>query len=80
MPYDDFRRRNIPTSSARTPISIFHAHAYDAFNMVKAAIEKVAIQQSDGTLLIPRQALRDAMYATADFQGLTGVPHLHPHW
>jgi branched-chain amino acid transport system substrate-binding protein len=47
--------------------------AYDAFNMAKAAIEKVAIQQADGTILIPRQALRDAMYGTTDFQGLTGV-------
>ncbi len=41
--------------------------------MVKAAIEKVAVQQSDGTVIIPRQAFRDAMYATTDFQGLTGV-------
>jgi branched-chain amino acid transport system substrate-binding protein len=55
------------------PISIFHAHAYDAFNMVKAAIEKVAVVDADGTVHIGRQALRDAMYATKDFQGLTGV-------
>ncbi len=57
----------------KKPISIFHAHAYDAFMMVKAAIEKVAVQDPDGTLHIPRQALRDAMYATKDFPGLTGV-------
>jgi branched-chain amino acid transport system substrate-binding protein len=55
------------------PINIFHAHAYDAFNIVKAAIEKVAVQEADGTLYIPRQALRDAMAATKDFKGLTGV-------
>jgi branched-chain amino acid transport system substrate-binding protein len=55
------------------PISIFHAHAYDAFNMVAAAIAKVAVQNPDGSLVIGRQALRDAMYATKDFQGLTGV-------
>jgi branched-chain amino acid transport system substrate-binding protein len=55
------------------PINIFHAHAYDGFNIVKAAIEKVAIQESDGTIYIPRQALRDAMAATKDFKGLTGV-------
>lgn len=54
------------------PVSIFHAHAYDAFMMIKAAIEKVAVQDADGTLHIPRQALRDAMFATKDFQGLTG--------
>lgn len=54
------------------PVSIFHAHAFDAANMVFAAIEKVAVQDEDGTLHIPRQALRDAMYATKDFKGLTG--------
>ena len=55
------------------PINIFHAHAYDAFNILKAAIEKVAVVDADGTLHIPRQALRDAVLATSDFQGLTGV-------
>ena len=55
------------------PVNIFHAHAYDGFNIVKAAIEKVAVQEADGTIYIPRQALRDAMAATKDFQGLTGV-------
>ena len=54
------------------PISVFHAHAYDATNMVIAAIEQVAVQDEDGTLHIPRQALRDALYATSGFQGLTG--------
>lgn len=55
-----------------SPVSIFHAHAFDAMNIVIAAIEKVAVQDEDGTLHIPRQALRDAMYATKDFKGLTG--------
>jgi branched-chain amino acid transport system substrate-binding protein len=54
------------------PISIFHAHAYDAMNIVIAAIEKVAVQDEDGTLHIPRQALRDAVYGTSGFAGLTG--------
>ncbi|MCJ7584063.1 MAG: branched-chain amino acid ABC transporter substrate-binding protein [Anaerolineales bacterium] len=55
------------------PISIFHAHAHDAAMLIFAAIEKVAVQDADGTLHIGRQALRDAMYATKDFKGLTGV-------
>ena len=59
-------------SGEETPVSIFHAHAFDAANMVFAAIEKVAVQDADGTLHIPRQALRDALYATKDFKGLTG--------
>lgn len=55
------------------PISIFHAHAYDAANMLFAAIEKVAVKAEDGTIYIPRQALRDALYATKDFPGVTGT-------
>jgi len=54
------------------PISIFHAHCFDAANIIFAAIEKVAVKDADGTLHIPRQALRDAMYGTKDFKGLTG--------
>jgi branched-chain amino acid transport system substrate-binding protein len=51
----------------------FHAHAYDAANMIFAAIEQVAVQDADGTLHIGRQALRDALYGMQDYQGLTGV-------
>ena len=54
------------------PSGLFDAHAYDAFMMINAAIEKVAVVEPDGTIHIGRQALRDAMYATADFAGLTG--------
>ena len=59
--------------AGKDPISAFHAHAYDAFNIIAAAIEKVGVQGSDGTLWIGRKALRDAIFATKDFQGLTGV-------
>lgn len=50
----------------------FHAHAYDAAMMYFAAIEKVAQKGSDGSLMIGKQALRDAIAATKDFKGLTG--------
>jgi branched-chain amino acid transport system substrate-binding protein len=55
------------------PLSAFHAHAYDGTSMLFAAIEKVAVQDDDGTLHIGRQALRDALYATKDFEGITGT-------
>jgi branched-chain amino acid transport system substrate-binding protein len=70
--YDAFVAK-YKTKFGKEPISIFHAHAYDAYNLIKAAIEKVAVKDADGTLHIPRQALRDALYATKGFQGLTGV-------
>ena len=50
----------------------FHAQTYDAANLLLSAIEKVAVKDGDGTLHIGRQALRDALYATKDFPGLTG--------
>jgi len=61
------------------PISIFHAHAYDAANMLFAAIEKVAVKAPDGTIYVPRKALRDALYATKDFPGVTGTLTCNPY-
>lgn len=53
-------------------LNVFHAHAYDAAGLLLAAIEKVAVDV-DGTLYIPRQALRDAVGATKDYKGMTGT-------
>jgi branched-chain amino acid transport system substrate-binding protein len=55
------------------PLSVFHCHAYDAMSMIIMAIEEVGIEGDDGTLFIPRQALRDALFATSEFEGLTGT-------
>jgi branched-chain amino acid transport system substrate-binding protein len=71
----DYAAKFLPEYKAKfgtDPISIFHAHAYDAMNMIFACVEKVSVQDKDGTLHIGRQALRDCMYATKDFKGLTG--------
>jgi ABC-type transport system substrate-binding protein len=54
------------------PVSAFHAHAYDAANMVFDAIEAVAVTDGDGNTVIGRQALRDALYATKGLNGITG--------
>ncbi len=54
------------------PIGAYHAQTYDATNLLLDAIEEVALQDADGTLHIGRQALRDALYATRNFDGLTG--------
>ena len=56
-----------------TPPSGFHAHAYDATNMLLDAIEASAKVNDDGTLLIGRQGIRDALNAIAGFPGLTGT-------
>jgi len=53
-------------------LSTFHAHAYDAANILFAALEQVAVVEADGTIYVPRQALRDAIFATKDYAGVTG--------
>jgi branched-chain amino acid transport system substrate-binding protein len=55
------------------PTSVFHAHAYDATNILFDAIEAVAIENDDGSLSIPRQALRDEVFATSGYEGITGI-------
>jgi branched-chain amino acid transport system substrate-binding protein len=54
------------------PPSGFHAHAFDATEMLLGAIEEVAIETEDGGLIIGRQAVRDALTAIEGFDGLTG--------
>lgn len=54
------------------PATSYYLSAYDSANLLFEAIEKVAIKDSDGTLHIGRQALRDALYDTKNFKGVTG--------
>lgn len=55
------------------PTSVFHAHAYDAANVLFDAIEAVAVDDGSGNLTIPRTALKDAVFATSGYEGLTGI-------
>jgi len=68
--YDRFLSTYIEKYGAE-PISVFHAHAFDATNMIFACIEQVGVDDN-GTLHIGRQALRDCLYSTTDFPGITG--------
>ncbi len=54
------------------PPSGFHAHAYDATNMLLDAVEAVAHEYDDGSASIGRQALRDALAKVEGYEGLTG--------
>ena len=55
------------------PVAAFHAHSYDATNILLDAIAEVAVVGDDGTMLIGRQALRDAVAATSNYTGVTGT-------
>ena len=69
--YEEFIKKH-EEKYGEKPISAFHAHAYDAMMMLAEAIKKAAVVMEDGTIYIPRTALRDAVAATKDFQGVTG--------
>ena len=55
-----------------TPPSGYHAHAYDATNILLQAVAAAAIETDDGGLLIGRSAIREALAATENYAGLTG--------
>jgi len=61
------------------PLSAFHAHAYDAAMIIFAAIEKVGKKDAAGNLYIGRKALRDALFATKGFRGVTGTVTCNPY-
>lgn len=70
--YDNFRAL-WDEEFGGAPPSGFHAHAYDATNMLLDAVEAVAVEEEDGTLVIGRQALRDALDGVMGYEGLTGI-------
>ncbi|MEY3019688.1 MAG: hypothetical protein RLZZ272_672 [Actinomycetota bacterium] len=54
------------------PSAGFWGHAYDATTMLLKAIDTVAVVQDDGSLLIDRAALREALSASS-FSGIIGA-------
>lgn len=60
------------------PIQGFHAHAYDAARILHMAVEKVAKTDKEGNTYIGRKALRDAMFATPKFDGVSGPIQCSP--
>ena len=69
---DTFLPAYTEVSGEEEPISVFHAHAFDAYNMIADAIEAVAFTEG-GTTYIPRSALRDALFSTSGYEGITGT-------
>jgi branched-chain amino acid transport system substrate-binding protein len=72
---DFYKNEYLPayTDQFGKPTSVFNAHAYDATNVLFDAIESVAVDDGSGNLTISRTALRDAVFATSGYQGLTGT-------
>jgi len=55
------------------PTASFNTNAFDAFNLIAQAVTAAAIENSDGSISIPRQAMMDAILATSDYAGLSGT-------
>jgi branched-chain amino acid transport system substrate-binding protein len=72
LEYQSFVTKYVENYGAAPGDTPYHAHVYDATNLLLNAIQIVAIEEADGTLHIGRQALRDALYATSGYEGLTG--------
>ncbi len=72
--YQDLVAKYLKKYNVQGTLAPFHAHSYDAMNLILAALQKpgVVIQDSDGTLHVQKKALRDAIGATKDFKGITG--------
>jgi branched-chain amino acid transport system substrate-binding protein len=70
--YDEFVAK-YEEAYGEPPIQAFHAHSYDAANILMDAIEAVAVDDGSGNLTISRTALIDAVAGTSGFEGLTGA-------
>ena len=70
--YVDFKAAYLETYGTET-LSVFHAHAFDAANMIFDCIEAVGVSEADGTLHVGRDDMRTCLYATAGFDGITGT-------
>ena len=69
---DEFLPAYYDVSGEDQTISVFHAHAFDAYNLIAESIEAVAFEDG-GTTYIPRTALKDAFFGTSEYEGLTGT-------
>ena len=56
-----------------SPLSVFHATAYDATNLVFSAIRRSSTELPGGTLVINREAMRQAMIQTQGYEGISGT-------
>lgn len=66
-------QRRLQNEFGLDPSDTFYPQAYDAMGLLFHALEQITQQADDGRLQIGRQALREALYDTTDFAGVTGT-------
>lgn len=55
----------------QAPLSVWNTSAFDAANLIFDAIQRVAIESKDGSLLIPRRTLVEAMGVVDGYAGVS---------
>lgn len=71
--YDQMVEKYLEISGLDSTLQAFHAHTYDATNIMLNAVEQVAVENEDGSLSVDLGELRSAIYATTDHPGATGT-------
>ncbi|MFO0998223.1 MAG: branched-chain amino acid ABC transporter substrate-binding protein [Alphaproteobacteria bacterium] len=69
--YPKFLKRH-KEKYGENPVQGFHMYSYDAVTLAMKAIEKVAVTDKEGNTYIGRKALRDALFATKNYDGMSG--------
>ncbi|MEJ6510887.1 MAG: branched-chain amino acid ABC transporter substrate-binding protein [Actinomycetota bacterium] len=57
----------------KEPLSVWNTSAFDAANLVFDAIRRAAIVQPDGSLVLPRRALVEAMRVVDRYEGVSNL-------
>lgn len=70
--YADLVESYLELSGLDSTLQAFHAHAYDAAAIMLDTVAEVAVENEDGSLDVDLDALRQALYATSDYPGVTG--------
>jgi branched-chain amino acid transport system substrate-binding protein len=61
-------------SGTDVTLSAYHAHGYDAFNILMDAIEAAVVGEGeDGTLYVSKAGVREYVAGLTDYDGLTGT-------
>ena len=55
------------------PKANLYGYAHDATELLYQTMKAIAVKEKNGTIHFGRQKLRDALYATKNFKGVTGV-------
>jgi len=69
--YRDEYKNAYRSKFGQAPLSVWNTAAFDAANLIFDAIQRTAMEADDGSLLIPRRTLVEAMKAVDGYDGVS---------